>query len=253
MKGETLNFLNSVFAGNQSVMELVSGNYTFMDQRMSQHYGITGNNTDQFVRVNLDSKRAGILTQPSILTLTSTAQRTSPVVRGKWFLEQILCSGTGGPPAEVPIVNTGANGQAFTESQIRERLAAHAAQGAACTSCHRVLDPIGLAYENYDAAGMYRTRYLDGVNVNASGQLPTGEVLRDFTDLAKVVQSDPRFKNCFTEKLASFANGRDLGTQAGKCMTRTIASKSIGTQTKFSDVVQSIVEHETFRVRKVKY
>jgi len=255
MKSETLAFLNHVFGQDTSVMDFVAGKYSFLDQNLSQHYGIplpAGAGT-QLTQVALNDQRVGILTNASILALTSVANRTSPVRRGMWALEQILCSGTGAPPPNVPALPPPANGstELQAESTIRQRLAQHIELGVSCSACHRLLDPIGYGYENYDSAGIWRTTYLDGTPVDASGQLPTGETFKNFNDLAKIVQSDSRYPWCFTKRLASFAEGRDMTGSADECTTQPIAQTSVGPTQKFSDLVFRLIQDPSFRSRQV--
>lgn len=251
MRAETLAFTNNVFTQDQSVMDFVGAKYSFLDKNLSQHYGIPGATGSDLVKLPLDDHRVGVLTQASILTLTSVSNRTAPVRRGKWILDQILCSSVGAPPANVPPLPAPPNGGAYDESQIRQRLSQHTQQGPACIACHNVLDPIGFAYENYDAAGIYRTTYLNGTPVDASGQLPTGEKLSNFMDLAKVLQTDPRFPQCFTKRMASFASGRDMTGSTDRCTTQAIAQASVSQNHKFSDLVLELVLDASFRSRQV--
>jgi len=255
MKSETLAFLNHVFGQDTSVMDFVAGKYSFLDQSLSQHYGIpipAGTST-QLTQVALNNERVGILTNASILALTSVSNRTAPVRRGKWLLEQILCSSTGGPPPNVPALPPPANGSTDlqAESMVRQRMAQHIELGAACSACHSILDPIGYGYENYDAAGIWRTTYLDGAPVDASGRLPTGETFKNFIDLEKIVQSDSRYPWCFTKLLASFAEGRDMTGTADQCTTQPIAQTSVGPTQKFSDLVFRLILDASFRSRQV--
>lgn len=253
MKNETLAFVENVFARDQSVMDFVSAKYSFLDQNMSQHYGIPGGTGSAFTKVPLDEHRVGVLTHASVLALTSVANRTAPVRRGKWLLEQFLCSGVGAPPADVPPLPPSPNGDLQDESMIRQRLAQHTEQGAACKGCHGSLDPIGFAYENYDAAGIYRTNYLNGTPVDASGKLPTGETFDNFMQLDEILASDSRFAQCFTKRFASFAEGRDMTANAELCTTTAIATASVGQPKKFSELVLRLVTDATFRSRKVIY
>jgi hypothetical protein len=134
---------------------------------------------------------------------------------------------------------------------IRRRLAQHVEQGAACAACHNMLDPIGYGYENYDAAGIWRTTYVDGAAVDASGQLPAGETFNNFMDLAKVLRSDSRYPLCFTKRLASFAEGRDMTGTGDQCTTQPIAQTSVGPAQKFSDLVVRVILDPSFRFRQM--
>ena len=255
MKNETLAFLNHVFGQDTSVMDFIVGTYSFLDQSLGRHYGIpvpAGAGT-QMTQVALNDQRVGILTNASVLALTSEANRTSPVRRGRWVLQQILCADTGGPPPNVPPLPPPVNGATDlqAESMIRQRLAQHVEQGAACAACHNTLDPIGYGYENYDAAGIWRTTYVDGAAVDASGQLPTGETFNTFMDLAKVLRADSRYPLCFTKRLASFAEGRDMTGTADQCTTQPIAQASAGPMQKFSDLVVRLILDASFHSRQV--
>lgn len=252
MKTETLTFANNVFTQDQSVMDFISANYSFLDANMSQLYGISGATGSQFIKLPLDARRVGILTNSSILALTSAPSRTSPVRRGKWLLSEILCSSPGDPPPNVPPLPPTANGDLLDESMIRQRMATHIEQGVACTACHNVLDPIGFGYENYDSAGIFRITYVDGAAVDASGQLPTGQTFNNFMDLAKILQTDTRYPLCFTKKLTSFAEGQDMTTGNSLCTTQPL-SQAVGTTQKFSDLVVRLVLDPSFRTRQVNY
>ena len=257
MKSETLAFLNHVFEQDTSVIDFVAGKYSFLDQNLGQHYGIpvlAGAGAGmQMTQVALNDERVGILTNASVLALTSEANRTSPVRRGKWLLEQILCSSTGGPPPNVPPLPAPADGATDlqAESKIRERFAQHVEQGAGCAGCHNMLDPIGYGYESYDAAGIWRTTYTDGAAVDGSGQLPTGETFNNFMGLAKILQSDSRYPLCFAKRLTSFAEGRDMTGAADECTTQPMAQTSVGPTQKFSDLVVQLILDASFRSRQV--
>ena len=262
MKNETLAFLSHVFGQDTSVLDFVAGKYSFLDQNLSRHYGIpvsagsAGAGTGaQMTQVALNDQRVGILTHASVLALTSEANRTSPVRRGRWLLEQILCTSTGGPPPNVPPLPPPADGATDlqAESKIRQRMAQHVEQGAGCAGCHNMLDPIGYGYENYDAAGIWRTTYTDGVAVDASGQLPTGEKFTNFVELAKILQSDSRYPLCFTKLLGSFAEGRDMTGAADRCTTQPIAQMSVGPTQKFSDLVVQLILDASFRSRQANH
>ncbi len=253
MKNETLTFMDSIFLGNQSVMNFLTANYTYADQNISQIYGVAGIQSTQFTRISLDQNRAGILSQPSILAMNSSAEHTSPVRRGKWVLDRILCSAPGAPPNDVPALPSTMNGDLTDESMIRQRMAQHRLQGTSCYGCHSVMDPVGLSFENFDSMGFFRTKYINGVSVDASGQLPTGEQLSGISDLAQILKNDNRFPVCFTAKLSSFAQGRDATTSTDKCGAKAIADTSVKVEKTFSDLVISIVLDPSFRERIVNY
>ncbi len=253
MKNETMNFLNNIFVADQSVMDLVSANYTFADQNVSQIYGIPGINSTNFVKVNLDTKRMGLLSQPAILSMNSFSDHTSPVVRGQWVLDRILCSSPPPPPDNIPPLPPPTNSDLYDEASIRKRLESHRTLGSSCYGCHKDMDFIGLAFENFDSMGYFRDQYINGTVVDASGKLPSGEVIRDYLDLANILKKDVRFPACFAMHFSSFAQGRDMSNSKELCGTQAISKKSIGEDKKFSGLVLDVVLQNNFLNRVVGY
>ncbi|MEK6772346.1 MAG: DUF1592 domain-containing protein [Bdellovibrionota bacterium] len=253
MKNETMNFLNNIFVSDQSVMDIVNANYTFVDQNVSQIYGIPGVSSANFVKVNLDTKRMGLLSQPAILSMNSLSDHTSPVSRGQWVLDRILCSSPPPPPDDVPFLPSSPNGNLTDEASIRKKLEVHRTLGSSCYGCHKVMDFVGLAFENFDSMGYFRNQYINGTTVDASGKLPTGEVIQDYSDLANILKKDERFPACFAMHFSSFAQGRDMSNFKEICGTQAIAKKSIGEGKKFSSLVVDIVLQNNFLNRVVGY
>ena len=176
-KQETELFFESILRENRSVLDLLSANYTFLDERLAKHYGIPDVYGTQFRRVTLPagSVRGGLLGQGSILLATSYANSTSPVLRGKWVLENIMGTPPPAPPPGVPPLK-----ETRSEDHVptmRERMAQHR-DNPACSSCHMLMDPIGLSMENFDAIGRWRTKGEDGAPIDASGGLPNGADIR---------------------------------------------------------------------------
>jgi uncharacterized protein DUF1592/uncharacterized protein DUF1588/uncharacterized protein DUF1585/uncharacterized protein DUF1587/uncharacterized protein DUF1595/cytochrome c len=210
MQRETELFLDSVMRENRGVMELLTANYTFVNERLAQNYGIPNILGSEFRRVTLpaDSPRGGLLGQGSILTVTSPAIRTSPVIRGKWILNNILGSPPPDPPPNVPALSDQKT-QAKMKT-MRERMAQHRSN-AGCASCHSMIDPAGFALENFDAIGRWRT-VDDSFNpIDPSGALPDGSAFKSFAEFRAALASRPeRFAYTFTEKLLTYALGRGL-------------------------------------------
>jgi hypothetical protein len=210
MQRETELFLDSVMRENRGVMELLTANYTFVNERLAQNYGIPNIQGSEFRRVTLpaDSPRGGLLGQGSILTVTSPAIRTSPVIRGKWILNNILGSPPPDPPPNVPALSDQKT-QAKMKT-MRERMAQHRSN-AGCASCHSMIDPAGFALENFDAIGRWRT-VDDSFNpIDPSGALPDGSAFKSFAEFRAALASRPeRFAYTFTEKLLTYALGRGL-------------------------------------------
>lgn len=202
MVQETRLFFDVFLFEDRPVTEMLTAGFTHLDDRLAAHYELEG---ASFERVSLDrTGRAGLLGQASILTVTSHPDRTSPVNRGKWVLEQMLCSEPPPPPPGVEgDIDGGAEG-----GSVREQLEQHRADPS-CAACHQAMDPIGLSLEHFDAAGRWRER--DGSHpIDASGVLPDGRRFDGAIELGRLLAEDPRFTRCLTEKMLTYALGRGL-------------------------------------------
>ena len=203
---ETELFLESTLREDQSVLRLLDANYTFLNERLARHYGIPNVFGSHFRRVTLhDENRKGLLGQGSILMVTSYATRTSPTLRGKWVLDQILNTPPPPPPPDVPELTE----EKQLTGSLRKVMEQHR-ENALCASCHQRMDPIGFALENFDAIGRWRT--LDaGTPVDSSGVLPDGTKLEGVSGLRNVLLSRPeQFASVFAEKMLTYALGRRL-------------------------------------------
>jgi mono/diheme cytochrome c family protein len=210
MVRETELFLNSVLRADRSVLRLLDADYTFLNERLAEHYGIPNVKGSDFRRVTFPqgSPRGGLLGHGSILTLTSYPTRTSPVLRGKYVLENLLAAPPPPPPANVPALNTSGEkrGEILT---LRDAMVQHRANPA-CSGCHSAMDPIGFAMENFDAVGRWRERDADKA-IDTSGVLPGGHAFDGVGGLKKVLLSQPDlFVGAFTEKLMMYALGRNV-------------------------------------------
>jgi hypothetical protein len=210
MRTETDLFLDSVLRENRSVLDLLTANYSFVNERLAKHYGIPNIQGSYFRRVTFPagSPRGGLLGQGSILTLTSYATRTSPVVRGKWVLENLLSAAPPPPPANIPALKTEGPEPGRTLT-MREAMTAHRANPS-CAVCHVRMDPIGFAMENFDAVGKWRDADAGRV-IDTSGVFPDGTAFDGMNGLKKVLlrQSD-QFVNTVAERLLMYAIGRNL-------------------------------------------
>jgi Protein of unknown function (DUF1592)/Protein of unknown function (DUF1588)/Protein of unknown function (DUF1587)/Protein of unknown function (DUF1585)/Protein of unknown function (DUF1595) len=239
-----------VFGGvmreDRSVLELLDADYTFVNERLARHYGIDGVAGDQFRRVSLpkDSPRRGLLGKGAILTVTSVANRTSPVIRGAWVLENILGSPPSPPP---PGVENNLDAAVAKPTTLRERLAQHRTNKV-CASCHNMMDPIGLALENYDYIGKWRT--LDGgLPIDASGVMVDGTRLAGSADLRKALLShSDQFVETLIEKLMTFGLGRHV-TYADMPAIRRIARDAARDGDRFSSLILGIAVSEPFLKR----
>jgi mono/diheme cytochrome c family protein len=246
---ETDLFFGSIIRENRSVLDLLDADYTFLNERLAKHYGIPGVYGERFRRVTLpaDSVRRGLLGQGSILTDTSRANRTSPVIRGKWILENIFGTPPPPPPPNVPeLKDDGKN--AGKVLPMREQMAQHRANPT-CAACHAQMDQLGFALENFDAIGEWRDRDPSGQPIDASGKLPDGTVFSGPVELRKVLlnHSDD-FLTTMTEKLLTYALGRGL-EPADAPAIRLIKREAARTNYRFASLVQAIVSSAPFEMR----
>jgi mono/diheme cytochrome c family protein len=247
---ETELFFDSIMREDRGVPELLSANYTFVNERLAKHYGIPNVYGSRFRRVTFeqDGGRGGLLRQGSVLTVTSYATRTSPVVRGKWILDNILGVPPPPPPPAVPPLkeNTG-EGKALS---VRERLALHRANQP-CAGCHRLMDPVGFSLENYDAVGRWRA-IDEGASIDVSGGLPDGRTFEGVSGLQQALLSRPElFVATFTEKLLTYALGRGVEYYDAPAV-RKIVQEARAKDFRFSSVVLGIVSSTPFQMRRTQ-
>jgi hypothetical protein len=245
---ETELFFESIMREDRNILDLLRANYTFLNERLAKHYGIPNVYGSRFRRVTLDpaSERGGLLRQGSILTVTSYATRTSPVIRGKWILANILGTPPPPPPATPPPLKekTGIE----TAVSMRERMAEHRANPA-CAGCHKLMDPIGFAFENYDAIGRYRTAE-EGRPVDASGILPDGTAFNGVAELQQAVLKRPELlAGTFTEKLLTYALGRGVETYDEPAV-REVVRQARTKDFRFSSFILGIVNSTPFQMRR---
>jgi hypothetical protein len=230
------------------VPELITADFTFVNERLANHYGIAGVQGSHFRRIALaaDSPRRGILGQGSILTVTSHAIRTSPVLRGKWILNNILGNPPPDPPANVPALPDQRT-QAKVKT-IRERMSQHRANPV-CASCHNMIDPAGFALENFDAIGRWRTVDESFNPIDASGALPDGTRFNGVAELrTALVRKPERFVNTVAEKLLTYALGRGLEYYDMPAVRR-IVKDAAADQYRFRSVVLGVVRSYPFMMR----
>ena len=207
MRRETELFVEHIVREDRSILDFIDGRYSFLNERLARHYGIAGVSGPEFRRVDLTgSPRGGVLTQASVLTVSSYATRTSPVLRGKWILDNLLNTPPPEPPADVPNLDEATINSA---AAMREQLEAHR-KNPTCASCHRRMDPLGFGLENFDAVGAWRT--VDGnAPVDASGVLPDGRRFTGPEELRTILKADREaFARALTSKLLTYALGRGL-------------------------------------------
>jgi mono/diheme cytochrome c family protein len=246
MEQETRLFFQSVIREDRSAMDLLTADYTFINERLARHYGIPNVYGNQFRRVTLDGtpERRGLLGQASILAVTSYPNRTSPVQRGKWVLTNLLGIPPTPPPPDVPPLKENAGG---APKSLRERMEQHRADPV-CAGCHKSMDPIGFALENFDAVGRWRDND-DGSRIDPSGTLYNGTHVDGAAGLQAMLASKPDvFMGVLTEKLLTYALGR--GTQYFDMpAVRGIVQEARDRDYRFSGVVLGIVESTPFQMK----
>ena len=250
MRRETELFVESVFREDRNVLDLLTADYTFVNERLARHYGMPRIYGDHFRRVPLAGEaRRGLLGHASILSVTSYPNRTSPVLRGKWVLENLLGTPPALPPPDVPALEeTTGSGEALSMREATER---HRASPA-CASCHRLMDPPGFALEQFDAVGRFRTRSAANTPIDASGELPGGVRFDGAAGLRAALVRDPgRFAGTLTEKLLTYALGRGLEPYDAPAV-RAIVRAAARDGYRFSSLVVGIVESAPFRMRRAE-
>ena len=245
---ETELLVDSVIRENRSVLDLLRANYTFVNERLAKHYGIPNVYGSRFRRIEFgeDAQRGGLLRQGSILLVTSYPTRTSPVIRGKWILDNVLGVPPPPPPANVPPLDDVK--MAKRNASVRERLAEHR-KNPTCAGCHRLTDPVGFALENYDAVGRWRTLE-GGEPIDPSGTLFDGTDFRGVAGLQNAILRRPElFITTLSEKLLIFAIGRGVAYYDAPAM-RKIVRDARAEDYRFSSIVMGVVNSTPFRMRK---
>ena len=249
MKMETELFFEALMKEDRSVMELIDADFTYLNGRLAKHYGIDGVSGPKFQRVSLakGSGRGGILTHASILTITSNPTRTSPVSRGKWILEQILDTPPPPPPADVELLSE--DEQSVQAGSMRQRFEQHRAKPE-CATCHEKMDPIGFAFEHYNAIGAWRD--MDGkFPIDSTGELPTGEKIDGADGLKKVLKSKETFIRALCAKMLTYALGRGL-EYYDKCAIEEVCNGLMSNDYRFSALLNGVVNSKPFLMSNTK-
>jgi hypothetical protein len=251
-KEELRLFLDSVLRSDSSVMDLLTADYTFLNERLAMHYGIETVKGANFRRVTLDNPaRRGLLGKGAILMMTAYPNRTSPVLRGAWILDRLLGTPPADPPLEVPSLPENRRGQ--PAKTLRARLEQHR-EKASCFACHGVMDPLGFALENFNAVGQYRVNDPDTQTpIEASGQLPDGTAINgpDALRKALVDRPDQQFVQAFTENLMTYALGRSLDYHDMPTVRR-IVREAKADNYRVKSILLGIVSSDAFRKREAE-
>ncbi|MCE2541752.1 MAG: DUF1592 domain-containing protein [Acidobacteria bacterium] len=246
LQRETELFFESIMHEDRSVLDLLTADYTFVNERLARHYGMRGIYGDRFRRVPVtDEARRGLLGHGSVLTVTSYATRTSPVLRGNWILENLLGAPPPPPPPDVPDLEDTGSAEGLS---IRERLTRHRANPA-CATCHARMDPYGFGLENFDAIGRWRGTGADGQPIDASDVLPDGTAFDGPSELREAILQRPgTFVETFTRKLLTYAIGRGLEYFDAPAV-RGIVTAAASENYRFSSIVTGIVMSDAFRMK----
>ena len=239
MKRESELFLENLWKNDESMLDILDANYSYLNDELARHYSLPPTNSSQFQKVDLTgSNRVGMLTHGSVLTFNSKTDRTSIIARGYWVLENILCDEPPPPPDDVPELPP------IVGDSKREILESHRSSPA-CYSCHSMMDPIGFGLENFDAIGTWRTEYTSGVPVDNLGELPTGETFNGVHEMLNVIKADGRFPYCATSKLMTYALGRETKNDEN-CRALENGNQTVSDQGRFSETILSTVLDPSF-------
>jgi hypothetical protein len=254
MQAETAAFMSELVTGDENFLDFIDGKFTYVNQDLATFYGISGTFGAQLTRVDLtgSAQRGGILTQGSFLTVTSVANRTSPVDRGQWVLARLMASPPPAPPANVPQVSAPVPSDGETFRQIMEM---HVSTPA-CASCHNLMDPIGFGLENYDGIGEWRTTD-NGLPVDATSALvPSGQAFTGALQLESILKADPRLPSAVVQYLLSYALGRDASTGGGswaddQCAVGALTSAFLTTDNnRMAALVSRVAGTDDMRLRR---
>jgi hypothetical protein len=251
MRQESERLFQDIAFDGTPLLTLLTANYSYVNDRLAAHYGLPPVGSTELVRVDLsnNAQRGGLLSQAGFLTLTSHPERTSPVVRGKWVIDELLCASVPPPPPDVDLGAVSmANEEGLTQRQALER---HRADPK-CISCHQMMDPIGLGLENYDAVGIYRTTDA-GLPIDAAGALPDGATFAGAKELSARLAESPDFARCAARKLYTYALGRAPQEVAGHLDGPTLEALTkslIDSGYSFNDLIARIVQSPTFTERR---
>ncbi len=244
---ETELFVESQIREDRSVVDLLDADYTFVNERLARHYGIPGVYGSRFRRVDLPDERRGLLGHGSVLTVTSLATRTSPVVRGKWVLENVLGAPPPPPPPDVPELPERAGDG--PPASLRARLEAHRAHPV-CSNCHARMDPLGFALENFDAVGRWRAADASGAPIDPSGVLPGGTAFAGFADLRGILRERrEEFVTTVVEKLLTYALGRGV-EHTDRPAVRAVVREAAARDYRWSALILGVARSLPFQMRR---
>jgi hypothetical protein len=242
---ETESFFRTFLFGEQSMDHMLSAEFGFVDARLSEHYGMAAPTGEGMSQVMLPESRVGLLTQTTVLMVTSFPNRTSPVKRGKWVLEQLLCTPPPAPPANIPPLEAGVS----TAKTVREKLEEHR-KNPVCASCHKLMDPLGFGLERYDGIGSFRSSE-NGAPVDDTGELIDGTEFQGPRELAHLIEADPRYPRCITQHVLTYALGRGLKAH-DQADINGLTTRFAESGYRLRSLIEEIVLSAPFRMRGVE-
>jgi hypothetical protein len=252
MQTETVKFCEEIIRNDRSIIDFLDAKFTYVNEPLAKHYGIPNVKGAEFKRIVFSGEQArqrgGLLTQASVLTVTSNPTRTSPVKRGKWVLEQVLGAAPPPPPPDVPDLSE--DKKVINGATMRQRMVQHR-EDPGCASCHARMDPIGFGLENYDAIGAWRTK--EGkFPVDASGELAGGHKFNGAAELKTVLKKRKNeFARCLAEKMLTYSLGRGL-ERSDKPTVDGITKTVAADEYRFSSLVLAVVQSEPFRIKRME-
>ncbi|MGE0634602.1 MAG: DUF1588 domain-containing protein, partial [Pseudobdellovibrionaceae bacterium] len=244
MAEETRRFIQHIVQNNRSPLELLTANYSFINDELANIYGISAPGSTELTKTVLPSTRHGILTHGSMMTFTTKGAETSPIIRGVWALRNVVCADLPNPPPNIPNLDH----SPVDEASIRDLLAAHR-NNPACFSCHSHIDPMGLSLENYDSLGRFRETYANGRAVDAVGDLPDGSHFNGAGELAEVIRENKSFQLCMTKKSLALSLARDVAS-SDLCAIEKIGLDHVGESKTFVDFINALVLSDPFKKRR---
>jgi hypothetical protein len=246
MATETKMFFNDILQSNLPITDFIDSNFTFLNERLANLYGIPGVSGKEFQRVEVQEPRGGVLTQASVLTVTSNPTRTSPTKRGKWVLEQILGTPPPPPPPGVGVISD--EQHRISGATLRQLMEEHR-KNPSCAVCHSKMDPIGFGLDNFDAVGRWRTK--DGnFDLDTTGVLPDGRSFKGPVDLKQILLADkPKFARSLAEKLLTYGLGRGLDA-TDRCALDGIVKRTEASGYKFDSLIVAVIDSDPFTKRK---
>ena len=226
---------------------LLSADFGFVNARLAEHYGMTPDMGDELVRVTLPETRLGLMTQATLLTVTSYPTRTSPVKRGKWILEQLLCAPPSPPPGDLMIPDLEESER--DDLTVRQELEEHR-KNPKCATCHRLMDPLGFGLERYDAIGSLRD-FEDGLPVDDTGVLPDGTEFKGAREMAGLLETDPRFPRCVARHVLTYALGRGMEYH-DKTDLDLLTRQFVESGMRIPDLIEAVVLSAPFGSRRAE-